>query len=852
MDAIKTAKVWIGERKGITSPIHVSQYDTAWTFQFKVYKDDLIYEPENAVSVVFTGKKSDDTVFAVPAEFEDGVATVVSTVAMTSAAGIVECELRFSEGGETVGTANFDMVVEASPVEGGTPSESDFTTLQTMLDDMSEMYAETVDNAAAAQAAADTAAQEVLAETPEMVADWLEANVDPETGYVIDSSLSVANAAADAKAVGAVKESIDNYYSSIKKQLFMGFALGGIANANGNANNVTNRCRSHPIKLIPGCLYTCGKNYEFVLYEYDFSGTSASYVGVKTPAYIEAYLATDNATVVMVQRLKTNGNITDLTEAKIYISGPADKLNNDLVIDTISENVTGQLSTGVVLVGPNGTVSQHASYETTDYVKVDPGDKLIISGTLGGEVSPGTFTGLYGYDEGKNFVGVVANLYTLFGWNSLGSYLSLPACVADSQVVTVPNGVFFVRMSSRYADHPSAQAPKIIKLGVPWPEFGNFTGDYTVFSSIDWASGSIDTSGAEFSSTKRVRSDFILLDDGVVTIQANGQKVAFVLYAGDRSFLYNTGFKFCDQTIKKVKNAKYARIVVANADNSDITPSEVLAKVVYGTLAYKNVVEAENPVAGFTETPYSNTIKPIMHRGYNSIAPENTIPAFKLARKMGFSTIETDIQLTSDGEVVILHDATVNRTSNGTGNIYDMTLAEAKALDFGSWKATMWAETTIPTFEEMLLCCKKIGLDVYIEIKNDSPFTQEIMTACVRKVREYGMRDHVTWISFSSTILGYVKTADAKARLGYLMTTYTTGAVDTCINLRNAENEVIAVTRYDLLPDTVLDYMIDNDIPLCGYLFDSCADADAMQPYVTEALTNEFNAAKYIYEQNIG
>ena len=130
MDAIKTAKVWIGERKGITSPIHVSQYDTAWTFQFKVYKDDLIYEPENAVSVVFTGKKSDDTVFAVPAEFEDGVATVVSTVAMTSAAGIVECELRFSEGGETVGTANFDMVVEASPVEGGTPSESDFTTLQ--------------------------------------------------------------------------------------------------------------------------------------------------------------------------------------------------------------------------------------------------------------------------------------------------------------------------------------------------------------------------------------------------------------------------------------------------------------------------------------------------------------------------------------------------------------------------------------------------------------------------------------------------------------------------------------------------------------------------------------------------
>lgn len=286
MDAIKTAKVWIGERKGITSPIHVSQYDTAWTFQFKVYKDDLIYEPENTVSVIFTGKKSDDTVFAVPADFEDGVATVVSTVAMTAAAGIVECELRFSADGETVGTANFDMVVEPSPVEGGTPSESDFTTLQTMLDDMSEMYAETVDNAAAAESAASTAAMEVLSEAPEMVYDWLEANVTPETGYVIDSGLTIQGAAADAKATGdaivalnasvvsEIARRVDGFLSP--EVLSATWEQGTISSASGSPTDSTTRIRTGyiPMETANKILVNVPTGYKLTVYTFSTNAVS--------------------------------------------------------------------------------------------------------------------------------------------------------------------------------------------------------------------------------------------------------------------------------------------------------------------------------------------------------------------------------------------------------------------------------------------------------------------------------------------------------------------------------------------------------------------------------------------------
>lgn len=301
----------------------------------------------------------------------------------------------------------------------------------------------------------------------------------------------------------------------------------------------------------------------------------------------------------------------------------------------------------------------------------------------------------------------------------------------------------------------------------------------------------------------------------------------------------------------QIKTAKYVRFVVANSDDSSISLEGLIAEINNSDGLCEVAEKAEVPINGFTTTPFSQTVEVIMHRGFNSIAPENTIPAFKLARQMGFNTIETDIQLTSDNVPVVLHDSTVTRTSNGTGHIYDMTLAQAKALDFGSWKSSMWAGTEIPTFEEMLLCCKNIGLNVYIEVKRESPWTQELITECVNTVRKLGMQKNVTWITFSLDILNYVKNADSKARLGYLMTTYTTAAVDSCVSLQNGSNEVLAVTRYDLLTTNVLNYMITQNIPLIAYIFDSENDADNMQPYVTGVLTNRFNVSKYIYEKNI-
>ncbi len=90
------------------------------------------------------------------------------------------------------------------------------------------------------------------------------------------------------------------------------------------------------------------------------------------------------------------------------------------------------------------------------------------------------------------------------------------------------------------------------------------------------------------------------------------------------------------------------------------------------------------------------------HRGDNYNAPENTIPAFILAVEKGVHQIEFDVQRTKDGELVIMHDTTVDRTTDGSGRVADMTLEEIRALDAGSWFSPDFAGTPVPTLEETL------------------------------------------------------------------------------------------------------------------------------------------------------
>jgi glycerophosphoryl diester phosphodiesterase len=110
-------------------------------------------------------------------------------------------------------------------------------------------------------------------------------------------------------------------------------------------------------------------------------------------------------------------------------------------------------------------------------------------------------------------------------------------------------------------------------------------------------------------------------------------------------------------------------------------------------------------------------IEVIAHRGASAYAPENTLAAFRLAAEQHADWFELDCHLTSDGEVVVIHDHDTERTTNAPGSIHERTMAQLKQLDAGSWKDAAFAGEPLPTLAEALeVGSGKIG--VYIEIKD--------------------------------------------------------------------------------------------------------------------------------------
>src|SRR5438067_4161319 len=106
----------------------------------------------------------------------------------------------------------------------------------------------------------------------------------------------------------------------------------------------------------------------------------------------------------------------------------------------------------------------------------------------------------------------------------------------------------------------------------------------------------------------------------------------------------------------------------------------------------------------------------IAHRGEHLHHPENTIPAFQEAIRLGADFIEVDVRTTADGKLVLSHDGKVDRRTNGQGDVAKMTFDEVRALDAGIKSGPQFARTKVPTFDEALdLARGKIG--IYVDVK---------------------------------------------------------------------------------------------------------------------------------------
>lgn len=112
-------------------------------------------------------------------------------------------------------------------------------------------------------------------------------------------------------------------------------------------------------------------------------------------------------------------------------------------------------------------------------------------------------------------------------------------------------------------------------------------------------------------------------------------------------------------------------------------------------------------------------MKIFAHRGSSGTHPENTLAAFRAAAALPIDGVEIDVHLTKDGEVVVIHDEKINRTTDGKGYVKDMTLEELKQVDAGSWFSEEWRGERIPTLDEVFEVFEGTSHRLNIEIKSD-------------------------------------------------------------------------------------------------------------------------------------
>lgn len=155
------------------------------------------------------------------------------------------------------------------------------------------------------------------------------------------------------------------------------------------------------------------------------------------------------------------------------------------------------------------------------------------------------------------------------------------------------------------------------------------------------------------------------------------------------------------------------------------------------------------------------------HRGASGYAPENTLASFQKAYELGADGVELDIQLSKDGKIVVIHDETIDRTSNGKGLVKDFTLEQLKALN-ANVTHPEYEYAQIPTMEEVFDLLKPTNMTINIELKTGLFDYEGIEEKIIALTHEKGFENRVIYSSFNHYSIMKMKSLDAEAKTAFL------------------------------------------------------------------------------------
>ncbi|MCC5955679.1 MAG: hypothetical protein JJU07_06215 [Natronohydrobacter sp.] len=189
----------------------------------------------------------------------------------------------------------------------------------------------------------------------------------------------------------------------------------------------------------------------------------------------------------------------------------------------------------------------------------------------------------------------------------------------------------------------------------------------------------------------------------------------------------------------------------------------------------------------------------IAHRGGSAHAPENTLAAFDNAIAMGVRDFEFDLRLAADGEVVVIHDATLERTTTGSGPVAEATSAHIRTLDAGGWFGPEFRGTRVPTLAEVL-ARYSADITLHIELKGES---LDLVQAVLRQISDADAFGRCWVTAFNADVIDALRAGSSALRLSRLLRK---GKLETGAALRAAGVQMVSPHLRDTTPDLVAQY----------------------------------------------
>lgn len=580
--------------------------------------------------------------------------------------------------------------------------------------------------------------------------------------------------------------------------------------------------------------------------------------------WLEENVNPAGSAVVVDSSLTVSGAAAD---AKVTGDGirdlKSDFLNAIQYLKTFDSNNT---SNG--FIGVNGAFASNASWAASDfiYTPMYDGGEIVINSVLYGN------GGLAFYDENKNCI-------TYINGNNASDYGFTSSYEPVERIVTAPKNTAYTRASILIRADVTAEN-MYIKKGIGIDDVlldlerktpliksaERTTENFTSNPEPDLELGNISITTSSWGYYSDNPNTRVRTKQGVTVSLNVGDTIGLTDYSDARFYL---GWRKKDGTLG-LQGWLYADFTVTEAGDYIILLSNRTDREQTGTSAlgdllvithhynYENFLSDETLEEELSvNNGYSHyNVKSINHRGFNTVAPENTLVAYKISSKKGFYYVETDVDYTSDGVLVLIHDATINRTArnadgtaiSATTAIHDITYNQALSYDFGIYKGSSYAGTKIPTFEQFMGLCKNLGLHPYIEIKFDST---SYIDDCITIVKNYGMLNNVTWICGTPPVLTYLSQQLPSANIGYIVNEINATAISNASQFKTESNYVFIDANATVLTDSMVQMCIDADIPLEIWGTNTSSYVLSMNPYISGVTTDSVIANRVLYDDAI-